>query len=197
MTTLTPSQPSDTGSAPPALNATEPKVTRAGRNWVLTLSQWLPLPPEELFPFFADAYNLERITPPLLRFHVLTPRPIDMRVGTLLDYQLKVHAIPIRWRTRIAGWDPPHGFIDEQLKGPYARWHHTHTFTPAPGPGSSQGHAGRPGTRCDDRVEYRPRGGPLAPMVNKLFVQRDVEAIFRYRAQVLADMFADGRCIAG
>jgi len=178
-----PPQSTQVPAAPPV----DPRVRREGRYWVLTLSQWLPVEPEALFPFFADAYNLERITPPLLRFHVLTPRPIDMRVGTLLDYRLKVRGMPVRWRTRIAQWHPPHGFTDEQLKGPYVRWHHTHTFTPAIGAN------GQAGTRCDDRVEYRPPGGPLAPLINRLVVQRDVEAIFRYRAQVLAEVFADGQ----
>lgn len=189
MTTATPNPALLPTAQLPDARRPEPVVRRQGRGWVLTLSQWLALSPEALFPFFADAYNLERITPPLLRFHVLTPAPIDMKVGTLLDYRLKVRGVPIRWRTRIAGWDPPHGFIDEQLKGPYARWHHTHTFTPAVGPD------GRPGTRCDDRVEYRPPGGPLAPLINKLLVQRDVESIFRYRAQVLADLFAGGELV--
>lgn len=166
-----------------------PKVRRESGQWVLTLTQWLPLPPAELFPFFSDAHNLEKLTPPLLRFEVLTPRPIQMGTGTLLDYRLRLRGFPIRWRTRILDWNPPYGFVDEQLKGPYVRWYHTHTFVSAAGPG------GQPGTRCDDRVEYRPPGRAIAPLVNRLVVQRDVEKIFRYRAQILADLFADGRMI--
>lgn len=188
MTTF-PAPSATLSTAPTAIP--DPRVRREGNQWVLTLSQWLPVPPSQLFPFFADAYNLEQLTPPLLRFHVVTPRPIDMQTGTLIDYRLRVRGMPIRWRTRIATWDPPHGFTDEQLRGPYRKWHHTHTFTPSAAPLDEHGTMtdNRPGTRCEDRVEYRPPGGPLAPLINKLAVQRDVEAIFRYRAQVLAKTF--------
>ena len=160
----------------------EPTVDREGNTFVLRMSQWLPLSPPELFPFFADAHNLEQITPPLLRFHVLTPAPIDMHVGTLIDYKLRVRGMPIRWRTVITGWDPPAGFRDEQLKGPYKLWRHTHTFDPADG-----------GTLCRDRVDYRVPGGPLAPLVNRLLVERDVKEIFRFRARALESIFGRGR----
>ena len=156
----------------------KPQVQRTGRAWRLTMSQWLNAPREELFQFFADAYNLEKITPDLLSFKVVTPAPIDMKPGTLIDYKLKVRGVPIRWRTLIETWEPCDKFTDEQLKGPYKRWHHTHTFTDENG-----------GTRCNDIVEYAPPGGPLAPLINKLVVQRDVEKIFAYRANVLAEMF--------
>ncbi len=142
------------------------------------MSQWLNQPREELFEFFGDATNLEKITPNLLSFKVVTPRPIEMKPGTLIDYKLKVRGIPIRWRTLIATWDRPEKFTDEQLKGPYKRWHHTHIFTEENG-----------GTRCDDIVEYAPPGGPLAPLINKLVVQKDVEKIFMHRAKVLEEMF--------
>ena len=156
----------------------KPTVQRTGRTWRLTMSQWLNKPREELFTFFSDAYNLEKITPGLLSFKVVTPAPIHMQPGTLIDYKLRVRGIPIRWRTLIATWDPPGRFTDEQLKGPYKRWHHTHTFTEEDG-----------GTRCKDVVEYAPPGGPLAPLINSLLVQRDVESIFAHRATVLAEMF--------
>lgn len=89
---------------------------------------WLPLPPEELFPFFANAANLDAITPPWLLFNVLTPPPIVMRAGALIDYHLRVRGIPLRWRTRINVWQPPHRFEEERLPGPYRRWIHEHTF---------------------------------------------------------------------
>lgn len=156
-----------------------PNVTRTGKTWQLTMSQWLNRPREELFRlFFGDADNLEKITPSMLGFKVITPTPIKMQPGTLIDYKLKVRGVPIRWRTLIATWDPCDTFTDEQIKGPYKRWHHTHTFTDEDG-----------GTRCDDLVEYAPPGGPLAPLINQLFVQKDVEKIFAYRATVLAEMF--------
>ncbi len=152
-------------------------VRRNGRNWKLTARMWLPLQPEEVFPFFSDAGNLERITPELLQFHVVTPLPIEMRDGALIDYRLKVHGFPIRWRTRIESWDPPRQFVDTQLRGPYALWYHKHRFMPADG-----------GTLCVDEVDYRPRGGPLASLINRLFVQKDVTAIFHYRQRVIREI---------
>lgn len=137
---------------------------------------WLPMPREKVFPFFADARNLEVITPPWLHFHILTPGEIPMRVGALIDYTLLIHGFPVRWRTEITGWNPPHSFVDEQRRGPYRLWRHTHTFTDKDG-----------GTLCHDRVEYAVPGGAL---VNKLFVKRDVKTIFAYRAEALKKHFA-------
>src|SRR4051794_31897037 len=97
---------------------------------VLEREQRLPGPPEEVFPFFADAFNLEAITPPLLRFSVVTPRPIPLRVGALIQPRLRSRAVPVWWLTSIEGWDPPHRFVDQQIRGPYALWHHTHDFAP-------------------------------------------------------------------
>ena len=156
-----------------------PKVERVGPNCVLSMRQTLPVAREALFPFFTDARNLERITPPFLRFRVLTEGSIDMRVGTLIDYRIKLHSMPVRWRTEITGWEPPGGFRDEQRRGPYRLWRHTHWFTP-----TDDG-----GTLCEDRVEYRVPGGPVAPLVDRFFVRRDVVSIFRYRAEQLAEIF--------
>lgn len=137
---------------------------------------WLPVQREKVFPFFADARNLEVITPPWLNFHILTPGEILMQVGALIEYQLRIHGFPIRWCTEITGWNPPHSFVDEQRRGPYRLWRHTHTFTDKDG-----------GTHCHDCVEYAVPGGAL---VNKLFVKRDVETIFAYRAEALKKHFA-------
>lgn len=150
------------------------------------MSQWLAKPPDQLFDFFGDAYNLEQITPNLLNFKVITPRPIEIKPGALIDYRLRVRGVPIRWTTEITEWDPPYRFRDEQLKGPYRQWVHTHTFTEENG-----------GTRCDDVVDYAPPGGPLAPLINKLVVQRDVEQIFAFRAKVLAELFGDEQRTGG
>lgn len=154
-------------------------IRRQGRYWLLECRQTVPTPIDDLFPFFADAYNLQEITPNYLSFEVLTPRPIPMKPGALIDYKLRVRGLPIRWRTEISVWDPPHRFVDQQLKGPYERWHHTHTFEP-----SADG-----GTLCTDRVEYRPLGGPLAPIINTFFVQRDVVNIFKHRTVEIAKRF--------
>jgi hypothetical protein len=142
---------------------------------VLQREQHLDGTPEEVFPFFADARNLERITPPLLRFRVITPGPVEMHVGTLIEYRLRVHRVPIRWLTSIQAWDPPHRFVDMQLKGPYALWHHTHTFAPAAGGG----------TTMTDTVRYAIGFGPLGELAHRLTVGRDVEEIFRYRAEAV------------
>ena len=143
--------------------------------FTLRTELWLPRAPTEVFPFFAEARNLETLTPPWLSFEVLTPAPIEMRTGTLIDYRIRVHGLPIRWRTEITAWDPPHRFVDVQLSGPYTLWHHAHTF---------EGRDG--GTLCLDHVRYRPRGGAL---INWLFVRRDVERIFRYRQQRMQGLF--------
>lgn len=138
---------------------------------------WLPQPKEQVFDFFGDARNLQAITPPWLKFEVLTPAPIVMRVGALIDYRLRVHGFPIRWQTEIAAWNPPHHFVDVQLRGPYTLWHHTHKFIDHKG-----------GTNCVDEVRYRPLGGSL---MNRLFVRRDIEEIFAYRREQLLKLFRD------
>ena len=131
----------------------------------------LALPRAEVFPFFADAFNLEAITPPWLRFRILTPHPIEMGVGTLIDYRLRLHGIPVRWQTAITAWEPPSRFVDEQLVGPYRRWVHEHTFEDRGG-----------ATLVRDRVDYEVTGGAL---VERLFVQRDLERTFAFRRAAL------------
>ena len=136
---------------------------------------WLPLPPEALFPFFSDAGNLEQTTPPWLHFRVLTPKPIEMKAGALIDYRLKVHGLPMKWRTRITCWDPPHRFEDEQLRGPYRKWVHEHTFEERDG-----------GTVVRDRVEYAT---PFDWLVHGILVRPDIERIFDYRTKALRKRF--------
>ena len=136
---------------------------------------WLPRPRPEIFAFFADAQNLQAITPPWLKFEILTPTPLKLGPGTLIDYRIRVHGVPLRWRSEITVWDPPRQFADVQVRGPYAVWQHTHFFEEQNG-----------GTLCRDDVCYWPRGGWLA---NALFVRRDVQRIFRYREQRLQEIF--------
>ncbi len=146
------------------------------KNFVVHCELWLPHPIESVFAFFADAFQLERITPDWLKFKVLTPRPIEMSPGALIDYKLRLRGIPIRWRTRIEDWEPPHRFVDLQIRGPYRLWRHEHTFVESDG-----------GTLVGDCVNYNVPGGRL---VNWLVVQRDVERIFSFRHEQLRTIFA-------
>lgn len=147
---------------------------------ILERTQRIELPIEVTFELFGDALNLERITPPWLGFRVVTPQPIEMGEGTLLEYRLRLHGIPVRWHTRISSWDPPHRFVDEQISGPYALWHHTHTFEP-------DGEA----TVIRDRVRYRIGFGPLGAVALALFVRRDVERIFDFRREAMLGLIAE------
>ena len=145
------------------------------KEFLLETRLLLARPRDEVFPFFANAHNLEAITPPWLNFEVFTPGPIVMRPGTLIDYRIRIRGFQVRWRTKIAVWQPPYQFVDEQLQGPYKLWHHTHRFEERDG-----------GTLCTDRVRYYPRGGAW---VNWLFVRRDLEEIFGFRRQRLLALF--------
>ncbi len=144
-------------------------------NGILEVETRLPLPVDEVFPFFADAGNLQRITPPELDFDVLTPLPVPMEIGTLIEYRLRLVGVPFRWRTRIALWDPPHRFLDEQIEGPYREWIHLHEFEPTV-----------EGTRMRDRVRYRLPLHPLSRPAAAL-VRHRLDRIFRFRADAIRD----------
>jgi ligand-binding SRPBCC domain-containing protein len=136
---------------------------------------FLPRPLKVVFPFFADAGNLETITPPWLRFEIVTPRPISMRVGALIEYRLRLHGVPMRWRSEITVWDPPNRFVDEQRRGPYRVWIHEHTFTERDG-----------GSQVSDFVRYAAPGGWL---INRIFVRGHLQQIFRHRIRRLQELF--------
>jgi ligand-binding SRPBCC domain-containing protein len=145
---------------------------------VLRREQRLPGSPAEVFPFFADAGNLEAITPPWLRFEVVTPRPIAMRPGALIEYRLVLHRLPVAWLTRIEEWDTDPArprFVDMQLTGPYKLWHHTHEFRAHPDGG----------TVMTDTVRYALPYGALGALAHRVLVRRDVELIFDYRARAV------------
>ncbi len=145
---------------------------------ILEAEQFVPRPIPELFAFFSVETNLEEITPPFLGFRVLGKSTPEIEAGTLIDYKLSLHGISMRWRTLIEIWEPGKRFVDTQVKGPYALWHHTHTFEPAEG-----------GTIVHDRVRYRLPFGWFGDLVAGWKVKRDVRAIFEYRAHVIREKF--------
>ncbi len=147
----------------------------------LACELWLPRPIEEVFPFFADAANLEILTPPWVHFQIVTARPIEMRAGARIDYRLRVHGLPLRWQSEITVWEPQSRFVDEQRRGPYRLWRHEHTFQ------SSDG-----GTLCRDHVRYAVA---FDFPVHRLLVRPDVERIFAYRQQKLLEHFAPRRAV--
>jgi ligand-binding SRPBCC domain-containing protein len=148
---------------------------------ILERSQLLPRPRAEVFAFFGNARNLEVITPDFLRFEILPPVPAQMAEGVLIDYRLSLFGVPFRWRTRIAAWVPEMRFVDVQVRGPYARWHHTHTFEDVPG-----------GTMVGDRVEYQLPLGPLGEIAHPVLVRRTLERIFDHRQRRVLDLLGGG-----
>jgi len=145
----------------------------------LQREQRLEHPIDEVFQFFSRASNLERITPAWLSFEMLTPEPILMHVGTLIEYRLHVHRVPLRWVSQIEAWEPGRSFVDRQLRGPYGLWRHRHTFKAA-------GEA----TIVRDDVEYALPLGALGKLAHPLFVRRDVERIFEYRRHAVDRLLA-------
>jgi ligand-binding SRPBCC domain-containing protein len=156
------------------------------RVFTLEREQLLPGGPDEVFRFFADARNLAAITPPILRFEVMTPGAIPMRVGTLIQYRLTLRGIGVDWLTSIQEWDPPTRFVDMQVRGPYRLWHHTHDFAPS-----------ADGTLMRDTVRYAIGFGPLGRLAARAFVHRDVESIFDFRASAVVQALAASRAGAG
>jgi ligand-binding SRPBCC domain-containing protein len=139
---------------------------------------WLPEKPEKISEFFSDPRNLERLTPPWLRFELLGTSTTLQKWGTLIDYRLRIHGIPVRWQSEISVWEPPRRFVDKQIRGPYRLWVHEHTFNEDAG-----------GTRVGDHVRYAVPGGSI---VQKWLVAPDLQRIFHYRHDVLRAIFNPG-----
>jgi ligand-binding SRPBCC domain-containing protein len=150
------------------------------RIYTLQREQRVPLAPAAAFEFFSDAFNLEAITPPWLHFKVLSDDPIAMRPGTLIEYRLRLHALPLRWLTRIEAWEPGCGFADVQVRGPYRLWHHTHRFE-----------ADAAGTIMRDVVRYALPLGALGRLARALLVRRDLERIFDFRRDAVAALLGE------
>ena len=136
---------------------------------------WLPRPVGEIFPFFADAANLEMLTPPWLNFRVLSPRPIQIRLGSLIDYRIYVHGIRFRWQSEITAWEPPYRFVDEQRRGPYRFWRHEHKFMERDG-----------GSAILDTGLYAV---PFDFLIHRLFVRSDIGRIFDFRERKMRELF--------
>jgi len=131
-----------------------------------------------VFDFFCKAENLQKLTPPTLNFKILTELPIEMKKGTLIEYQIKLYGIPVVWKTEITKWDPPNEFEDTQLKGPYKLWRHRHIF-------KDLGEK----TEMTDIVKYNPKGFPFNSILNKLFVNKEINKIFSYREDRILSIF--------
>ena len=165
----------DVPALAPGVPELDPVITREGSEYVLRCRSRLPRPRDVIFPFFSDARNLEKITPSLLQFKVLTEGPITMETGAIIDYRLKIRGLPVRWRTLISAWEPPDRFEDTQLKGPYRQWIHEHAFV-------DEGET----TLMQDTVRYKVLGGAL---IHRLMVRKDVLKIFGYRREIFARLF--------
>jgi ligand-binding SRPBCC domain-containing protein len=135
---------------------------------------WVPRPVEEVFDFFSRVENLEALTPDSLGFQILTPLPIEMRKGQLIEYRLKFGLLTMRWQSIVSSWEPPWRFVDDQLKGPYRKWSHEHTFEEIKG-----------GTMVRDYVQYEVPGWFLEPLVHAVFVAPRLRAIFDHRARAM------------
>ena len=145
---------------------------------VLVYKTSINKPLDEVFAFFSKAENLNKLTPSELQFEILTPSPIAMKKGSLIDYRIKLSGIPFKWKTEICEWNPPYKFADQQLKGPYAKWYHEHIFSEEDGK-----------TIMIDKITYLSKGWILAPLLHFLFVDKRVKEIFTYREKVLNDLF--------
>jgi len=157
------------------------------REEFFTTHQDVPAPREEVFRFFSDPANLERLTPPWLGFRILTPLPLPRGEGAVFEYRLRVRGLGLTWRTLIESWQEGHRFTDRQLRGPYALWHHTHLFLDLPGGG----------TRIVDRVRYRVGWGLIGRLVTRFWVKPDVERIFRFRKATIGGLLDPRGCRLG
>ncbi len=146
-----------------------------------TTSMSLPLPRDQVFAFFAEATNLQRITPPELGFEIVTPPPIDLREGTRIEYRLHLFGVPFAWQSEIQRWHPPEAFVDVQRRGPYKHWVHTHRFREEDG-----------ATIIEDEVHYALPYWPLGELVSPP-VRLQLARIFRYRQQAIRRYLVDGQ----
>ena len=151
------------------------------KTYSLEFEQFIDLPIEDVFDFFSKPENLSLITPPRLRFDILTPTPLEMKEGQLIDYSLKIlYLIKLHWRTLITDYHKPYKFIDQQIKGPYTLWHHTHTFEEKDG-----------GTLIKDNLKYVIPFGWIGRAIHFIYIKHDINGIFQYRHKILNDIFSE------
>ena len=148
------------------------------KKYILETETYIPKPLNEVFDFFSKAENLNKLTPPDVHFKIMTPLPIDMKKGTLIDYRIKLNNIPFYWKTEITEWNPPFKFADNQVKGPYQTWFHEHSFVEKDGK-----------TYMKDKITYLSKGWILVPLLHWLFVDKKVKQIFEYREKQLGLIF--------
>ena len=148
------------------------------KTFEINTKQYINKPLEVVFEFFSKPENLEMITPESLSFNILTPIPIRMEKGSLIDYTIRLFGIPIHWRTLISDYEPPFRFVDQQIKGPYTFWHHTHTFQSVDG-----------GVEIIDKVKYSLPMGWLGTLAHSIWVRKDLEKIFEHRKTVVQNYF--------
>ena len=148
------------------------------KTFEINMKQYINKPLEVVFEFFSKPENLEMITPKSLSFNILTPTPIKMEKGSLIDYTIRLFGIPIHWRTLISDYEPPFRFVDQQIKGPYTFWHHTHTFRLVEG-----------GVEIIDQVKYSLPLGWLGTLAHAIWVRKDLEKIFEYRKTIIQNYF--------
>ncbi len=149
---------------------------------IFTQQTFLKAPIEQVFSFFCDAHNLEKITPPWLQFKILNQSTPTIQKGTTFTYRLKIHGVPVHWTTLIEEWVPNTYFVDTQIKGPYRKWHHTHTFQSMDG-----------GTQVNDRILYKMHFGRIGHLFAGKWVRRDVETIFAYREKAIEAIFSQDK----
>lgn len=154
------------------------EIKKTAEEYVLESEQWVPRPLDEVFAFFSRAENLESLTPAFLGFRIVGMSTPELHEGTLIEYRLRVHGFPVRWTTRIEEWNPGIRFVDTQLRGPYALWHHTHAFEAKDG-----------GTLMKDRVRFRLPFGRPGDLFGSWLVKKDVRAIFDFRRKTIESHF--------
>jgi ligand-binding SRPBCC domain-containing protein len=152
-----------------------PAISRAPGGYILTSRTVLRRPQAEVFSFLTDASNLDLITPDWLRFRILTPMPVEMGKGAVFDYALRLHGLPVRWRTEITEWSPPHVFADTQRRGPFRQWRHRHTLRSLD----------EKTTSVEDEVLYRVPGGALT---HRLWVRRDLLRLYRHEQRRMHEL---------